>query len=157
VQRLFHFSQDPAIEVFVPHVARTSDEKEPFVWAVDQMHAPSYWFPRDCPRVCCWATGSQSEARNSILTLGGAHRLHALELDWLDRFRHCQLYVYEFDSAPFIPKVPDAGYWVARDNVVPLSVKPAGDLLASHADAGIDGRNSTAKSSFWNLQQTSSR
>jgi len=140
VQRLFHFSQDPTIECFVPHVAPTSTEKEPYVWAVDEMHAPSYWFPRDCPRVCCWAADSQSERGNSLLTLGGAHRLHALELDWVDRFRHCQLYVYELDSAPFAPQVPDAGYWVARDNIVPLSVKPVGDLLTRHAEAGIELR-----------------
>jgi hypothetical protein len=44
VQRLFHFSQDSTIELFVPHVARTSTETEPFVWAVDELHAPSYWF-----------------------------------------------------------------------------------------------------------------
>ena len=109
MQRLFHFSQDPAIKSFEPHVARTSDEKNPFVWAVDELHAPSYWFPRDCPRVCCWAAGSQWEG-NSLIALGGAHRLHAVELDWVERFRHCQLYVYEFDPAPFMPKIPDAGF-----------------------------------------------
>jgi hypothetical protein len=121
-------------------VARTSDGKEPFVWAVDQTHAPSYWFPRDCPRVCCWAAGSQVERTNSLLTLGGSKRLHALELDWLKRFRHCQLYIYEFDSAPFVLQVPDAGYWVARVNIVPLAVKPVGDLLARHVEAGIELR-----------------
>ncbi|HYU54233.1 MAG TPA: hypothetical protein VEK37_14875, partial [Gemmatimonadaceae bacterium] len=35
---------------------------------------------------------------------------------------------------------PDAGYWVARDNIVPLSVKPVGDLLTRHAEAGIELR-----------------
>jgi len=139
VQRLFHFSQDATIQLFVPHLAPTSNETEPFVWAVDEMHAPSYWFPRDCPRVCCWAAGSQFDG-NSLLALGGAPRLHALELDWVERFRHCQLYVYEFDSAPFVPKIPDAGYWVARDNIVPLSVEPVGDLLTRHAQAGIELR-----------------
>jgi hypothetical protein len=37
VQRLFHFSEDPTIELFVPHIARTFTEKESFVWAVDEM------------------------------------------------------------------------------------------------------------------------
>jgi Family of unknown function (DUF6886) len=140
VQRLFHFSEDPTIELFIPHVARTSDEKEPFVWAVDEMHAPSYWFPRDCPRICCWKTGSQSECGDSLLALGGAHRLHALEHEWVERFRQCQLYVYEFDSAPFMPQVPGAGYWATRNNIVPLSVKPVGNLLTRHVEAGIELR-----------------
>ena len=140
MQRLFHFSEDSTIELFAPHVARTSDEKEPFVWAVDEMHAPSYWFPRDCPRVCCWTAGSRSGRGDSLLALGGAHRLHALELGWEERFRQCQLYVYEFDSAPFTPQVSDAGYWVARNNIAPLSVKPVGNLLTRHAEAGIELR-----------------
>jgi hypothetical protein len=140
VQRLFHFSQDPTIELFVPHVVRTSTEMEPFVWAVDELHAPSYWFPRDCPRVCCWAAGSYSERGESLLASGGARRLHALELGWVERFRHCQLYVYEFDSVSFVSQVPDAGYWVAKDNIVPLSMQPAGDLLSRHVEAGIELR-----------------
>jgi len=140
VQRLFHFSEDPNIELFVPHVAPTSAEREPFVWAVDEMHAPSYWFPRDCPRVCCWTTDSHSERANPLVALGGTRRLHALELGWVERFRHCQLFVYELDSAPFFSHVPDAGYWVARDNIVPLSVHPVGDLIARHAEAGIELR-----------------
>lgn len=138
--RLLHFSEDPTIELFEPHIARTSNEKEPFVWAVDEVHAPSYWFPRDCPRVCCWRTRPQAGVGDSLLTLGGAHRLHGLELGWLQRFRQCQLYVYELDSSSFIPQVPEAGYWVARDSIAPLSVKPVGDLLARHAEAGIELR-----------------
>jgi hypothetical protein len=63
-----------------------------------------------------------------------------VELDWVERFRNCQLYVYEFDSAPFLPQVPEAGYWVAQDDIVPLSVKPVGDLLARHVEAGIELR-----------------
>jgi len=48
--------------------------------------------------------------------------------------------VYEFDSAPFTPQVSDAGYWVARNNIAPLSVKPVGNLLTRHAEAGIELR-----------------
>jgi hypothetical protein len=140
VQRLFHFSENPTIELFVPHVAPMSDNKEPLVWAVDEMQAPSYWFPRDCPRVCCWEARPQVECGNSLLALGGTHRLHALEIGWADRFRNCHLYVYEFDSTPFMPQIPDAGYWVARDNVVPLSVTLVGDLLTRHVEANIELR-----------------
>jgi hypothetical protein len=58
----------------------------------------------------------------------------------VERFRHCQLYVYEFDSVSFVSQVPDAGYWVAKDNIVPLSMQPAGDLLSRHVEAGIELR-----------------
>ena len=48
---LLHFSEDPSITGFVPHVAATAQERRPYVWAVDFDQAPGYWFPRDCPRV----------------------------------------------------------------------------------------------------------
>ena len=51
---LYHFSEDPAIERFVPHVPPTNPTEAPAVWAIDAEHAPLYWFPRDCPRVTAW-------------------------------------------------------------------------------------------------------
>ena len=138
--RLFHFSEDPNIARFRPHVAPTSNATEPLVWAVDEEHAPSYWFPRDCPRACCWAGETPLLDRSARLGLGRSRRLHAIEDRWLERVRTCWLYAYEFDPAPFTSKVAEAGYWVAREEVSPLSVTPWGDLLARHADAKIELR-----------------
>ena len=138
---LFHFSEDPTIPVFRPHVAPTSNESEPLVWALDEKHAPSYWFPRDCPRACCWAGEAPlTEAGAALLALGGSRRLHAIEAAWLERVRACRLYAYEFDPAPFQLRIEEAGYWVARCDVVPLKVSPVGDLLARHVEAGIEFR-----------------
>jgi hypothetical protein len=44
--QVLHFSEDPTLERFAPHVAATAQQPEPYVWAVDALHAPSYWFPR---------------------------------------------------------------------------------------------------------------
>jgi hypothetical protein len=137
--RLFHFSEDPSISVFLPHVARTATPQEPLVWAIDEEHAPSYWFPRDCPRACCW-TGGDPALKDHPLLLGTADRLHAIEAAWLDRMRACQLFVYEFPAQPFHQQDGNAGYWVAREKVRPLSVQPVSDLLAKHAEAGIELR-----------------
>ena len=139
---LFHFSEDPTISLFRPHVAVTSSDSEPLVWALDEEHAPSYWFPRDCPRACCWAAEVTpiSQAGAALLGLGGARRLHVIESAWLDRVRACQLYAYEFDPVPFQPKIVEAVYWVARCNVAPLTVSPVGDLLSRHVEAGIELR-----------------
>lgn len=46
---VLHFSEDPYIATFAPHVARTAADQIPTVWAVDTTNAPSYWFPRQCP------------------------------------------------------------------------------------------------------------
>ena len=76
----------------------------------------------------------------ALLDFGGARRLHAIEGAWLDRIRACRLFAYEFDSALFQPKTAEAGYWVARCDVAPLTVSPVGDLLAKHVEAGIELR-----------------
>ena len=52
--QVLHFSEDPTITRFVPHVAATARQPEAYVWAVDSDHAPSYWFPRQCPRAMAW-------------------------------------------------------------------------------------------------------
>jgi hypothetical protein len=140
VPRLFHFSEDPTITLFTPHVARTSVEPGSFVWAVDQAHAPSYWFPRDCPRACCWKGDSPLSETGALLLKSGCERMHAIEAAWLNRVRECRLYAYEFDPGPFKSHVADAGYWVAERDVAPLSVAAVGDLIDRHDDAGIELR-----------------
>lgn len=141
VRRLVHFSEDPNIALFRPHVAPTSEEREPLVWAIDEEHAPSYWFPRDCPRACCWA-GPQpiSPAGAALVGLGGGRRMHAIEAGWLERVRACRLYAYQFDPAGFRLSNGDAGYWVAQTEVEPISITAVGDLLARHAEARIELR-----------------
>jgi len=51
---LWHFSEDPSLDRFLPHVPVTNPQARPLVWAVDTRHAPMFWFPRDCPRGCIW-------------------------------------------------------------------------------------------------------
>ncbi|MBA2308744.1 MAG: hypothetical protein H0W01_05455 [Pseudonocardiales bacterium] len=47
----WHFSEDPTITEFVPRTGAPGAPDECLVWAIDDEHAPAYWFPRDCPRV----------------------------------------------------------------------------------------------------------
>ena len=51
---LWHFSEDPSLDWFRPHIPATNPQAQPLVWAVDTRHAPMFWFPRDCPRGCIW-------------------------------------------------------------------------------------------------------
>lgn len=65
---VLHFSEDPTITRFVPHVAATARQPEAYVWAVDAARAPSYWFPRQCPRAMAWAVPSTAQIdRDPIL------------------------------------------------------------------------------------------
>lgn len=146
---LLHFSEDPAIERFVPHIPATNPNQEPAVWAIDAAHAPAYWFPRDCPRGTVWADTDGEADMLQRLFLTAARRIHATELGWLDRMRRAKLYAYELDPGPFEPWPEAEGQWIARDVVDPLAVRPVGDLLERHADAGIDLRFVPDLTPFW--------
>ncbi|GGU99059.1 hypothetical protein GCM10010211_78080 [Streptomyces albospinus] len=84
---VLHFSEDPTIAVFHPHVAVAARQAEEYVWAVDDGRAPDYWFPRQCPRAMAWAAPSTSASdRERIIGPGGGERVHAIEYRGVQRF-----------------------------------------------------------------------
>ena len=137
---LWHFSEDPHIERFTPHVPATNPTQPPSVWAIDTRHAPLYWFPRDCPRVTVWADDEIQQANLGARLHTTASRVHATELAWLDRIRTTALYAYRLPDEPFRAWTEAHGQWVSTEPVTPLGVEPVGDLLARHAAAGIELR-----------------
>src|SRR5205807_7233101 len=69
--QVLHFSEDPTITLFTPHVAATGVRGEACVWAVDRERAPDYWFPRQCPRAMAWTVPATTAAdRDRILGPG---------------------------------------------------------------------------------------
>ena len=134
---VLHFSEDPAIDRFVPHVPATNPDQPPLVWTIDELHAPLYWFPRDCPRIAFWRADGAPPCE---LGPTAARRVHAIGADWLDRVRDCALFAYRFDSNGFEPWADADGHWVAATEQRPLLVEPVGDLLALHAAASIELR-----------------
>jgi hypothetical protein len=150
---VLHFSEDPTIEVFVPHVAKTSAEPDPHVWAVDADHSPSYWFPRQCPRAMAWVRpGTTDLDRERIVGAGCGVRVHAIEFGWLDAMRATELYAYRLPALKFRPignpAAPHAR--VCDETVTPLGPPvPVGNLLDVHAAAGIQLRLLDDLWSFW--------
>ncbi|MFD4676685.1 DUF6886 family protein [Lentzea sp. NPDC058450] len=125
-----HFSEDPGITRFVPHLAATARQAGEYVWAVNADRAPDYWFPRQCPRVMTWTPES---------------RVHAVEYGWLERMRTVELFAYRFDAGAFRPfgeEGEGGGHaHVATETVVPLGpAERVGDLFALHEEAGIELR-----------------
>ena len=141
--QVLHFSEDPTITRFVPHVAATAHQPEPYVWAVGHSRAPDYWFPRQCPRAMAWATGTSSaEDRERILGPGGGQRLHAVEYRWLEPMRKVRLFAYRLPAPLFRPfGTPVAHAMVATEPVEPIGPpEPVGDLFELHEAAGIQLR-----------------
>ena len=149
---LLHFSEDPDIDEFVPHVARTARDPTPYVWAVDSAQAPGYWFPRHCPRAMAWVTPRTTKGdRQRILGLH-AQRVHLIEYGWLQRLQTAHVFAYRFDAARFAPQGDEVEphAFVTREPVGPLApAEPIGDLLGLHADAGIELRLATSLWPWW--------
>jgi len=98
--QVLHFSEDPTITVFEPHVAATAKHAEPYVWAVDHDRAPDYWFPRKCPRAMAWAEESTTED-DRLRIIGDEQRVHAVEYGWLEAMRTVELYAYRLPADHF--------------------------------------------------------
>ncbi|AGZ46623.1 DUF6886 family protein [Actinoplanes friuliensis] len=137
--QVLHFSEDPSITTFAPHVAATAQQPEAYVWGLDAVQAPAYWFPRDCPRVLAWP-GPETSAEDSRRL--GDERVHAIEYAWLPALQSVRLWAYRFDAGAFEPfGTPYPHAMVATTTVTPLGpAEPVGDLLALHEAAGIQLR-----------------
>lgn len=138
---LYHFSEDPDIRVFEPHVAPTSAQDEALVWAIDQWHAPMYYFPRQCPRACFWP-GGRTTPEDRERWFGGieARMVIAVESKWLPAIRETTLYRYSMPDASFRLNDATAGHYVSDTTVEPLSVEPVGDLFQALVKANVELR-----------------
>jgi Family of unknown function (DUF6886) len=146
---LWHFSENPSLSRFEPRASAGDPDGRPLVWAVDTRHAPMFWFPRDCPRGCVWPVSTTTpEDRERFFGQSAAGRVHVMESGWLARMRECRLYAYRLPADSFRPhKV--GGYWVADEPVAAIERADAGDLVAKHAEAGIELRITPSIWPFW--------
>ncbi|MGH3433934.1 MAG: DUF6886 family protein [Thermocrispum sp.] len=156
--QVLHFSEDPTITRFAPHVAATARQAGAYVWAVDYHQAPGYWFPRDCPRAMAWALATTSATdAELILGPGGGSRVHAIEHDWVDRLMSVRIFAYRLPAEVFRPwGEPTPHAVVATEPVEPLGPpEPVGDLLRLHAGAGIQLRVLDNLWEFWDAVTSS--
>jgi hypothetical protein len=147
-----HFSEDPSITHFAPHVAATAQVPQPLVWAVDAEQAPAYWFPRACPQAMAWVrTGTTADDRERVLGPGGGTRVHAIEYGWVEALRSTQLYAYRLPAVTFQPVgEPEPHAWTSDQPVRPLAPPDhVSNLLDLHEKAGIQLRILPNLWTFW--------
>jgi hypothetical protein len=126
----YHFSEEPGIERFKPRPSAAFPQYPPVVFAIDEAHAPHYFFPRDCPRVIYWkADRTTEEDLKHFFSHTAAAKIIAVENRWLERIRSTKLYVYTFGEESFESFDTTAGYYTSTIEVTPLKVEPVGDLL----------------------------
>jgi hypothetical protein len=147
---LWHFSEDPSLDRFRPHVPATNPGVRPLVWAVDTRHAPLFWFPRDCPRGCIWPVSATTrEDRDRFFWPTAADRIHVIEASWLARMQATTLYAYRLPAQAFRPHEEVGGYWVCDQPVEAIGREVIDDLVERHARAGIELRIAPSVWPFW--------
>jgi hypothetical protein len=155
---LYHFSDRPDIDVFHPHVAKTSRiQSDAFVWAIDAWHAPMYYVPRDCPRACFWA-GERTRARDREQWLHGLEPrfVMAVESQWIERITRAELFRYEMSESSFEAMDADAGHYISRQPVRPVRMDVMTDLVGAILRAGVELRIVDRLGPMWRrVHQTS--
>ena len=150
MRALWHFSEDASIRRFEPRADPAYDSPEPLVWAIDDAHAPAYWFPRECPRGTFWAVSTTTdEDVERFLPGDRTRRVHAIQSDWLAAVRAARVVAYRLPGEMFERYPRASGYWVSRVPVEPLAVEELGDLLERHAAAGIELRVVPSLAPLW--------
>ena len=146
--RLFHFSDDPSIEEFVPRSVVVPSTRPagqewlngPLVWAVGEHRQATYLFPRDCPRILLWLTDRTTGADRAQWWGDRDCRMLAhVEWAWLERIRTASLTRYELPVAAF-EAVDGDWMWVSREAVRPVHVEPCGPLLDALAAERVELR-----------------
>jgi hypothetical protein len=149
--RLHHVSEEAGIKRFVPRPPPTPDAgvTGEVVWAVAESHLVNFLTPRDCPRIC-FRAGPQTTQADRRRFLGEAGMVVAVEAGWAERIAATTLYIDDMPAAPFEAALPEAGYWIARETVTPLSVRRQTGLLQALKDAGAEVRR---LDDFWPLAE----
>jgi hypothetical protein len=148
--RLFHFSDDPAIERFVPRAVPAPSVRPPgrewlngpLVWAIAEERQYLYLFPRDCPRIVVWShphTSPEDHGRWLGETVPADRAVAYIEAAWFQRWAQSVIYRYELPGATF-RDLDDAGMWVSADTIEPLAIERLSELPAALADAGAELR-----------------
>lgn len=139
---LWHLSEDPRLHRLVPRSTPSNPSEPALVWAIDTRHAPTFWFPRQCPRACAWLSDRTSdEDRAWFRSQSGpdVDRIHVIESDWYPAVAEVELYAYRLPMATFRPHHV-GGYWVSDRAVLVEERIAVGDVVAAHAAAAIELR-----------------
>ena len=148
--RLYHFSEDPEIKIFRPHVPEHRPEVEPLVWAIDEWHAPMYYVPRQCPRACFWPGPDTTDEDRERWFGASDHRMViAIESGWLERLRATALYRYNLPPDTFTRGDEIAGHWTSRETVAPIAVERIDDLLAALVASDVELRIMPSLVELW--------
>jgi hypothetical protein len=131
--RLFHISETPGIETFIPRPSPSDGIRitEDIVWAITDTLLHNYLLPRDCPRVTFYARpDSLPSDIEKYIGQTTEDFVIAVENNWYLPIQETTLYCYEFPADNFQVVDEGAGYYISYKTVNPISVIPILNPLA---------------------------
>ncbi|PZM63833.1 DUF6886 family protein [Paenibacillus dendritiformis] len=138
---LYHFSEESEIKRFVPRENPNREGFPPVVWAIDEEHQFTYFFPRNCPRIVVRATPDMSEEdRERFFGQSLATTIITIESRWYARVTDCTIYRYSFEEDLFELYDETAGYYISSHTIIPASVTPVNRLVDRLLEMGIELR-----------------
>jgi len=138
---LYHFSEEPDIGIFVPRVKANRTDMPPVVWAIDEAHAFTFYFPRNCPRIVYTKSPDINDRdMERFFGLSKSDIVVTIESHWYRQLKHFTIYRYAFEEDGFELFDRYAGYYIAERTVHPVEVTPMNDLIEKLLDLGIELR-----------------
>lgn len=139
--KLLHFSEESSITKFVPRVKENRRDMPPVVWAIDEAHEHTFYFPRECPRIFYTRTDDLTEEdRIRFFGQTTTRMVATVEKDWYQRIRNATIYRYTFPGESFELFDECAGYYISQETVTPLCVEPLDRLLDRLMELDIEVR-----------------
>lgn len=118
--KLYHFSSERNIEVFLPRVKSTRQDMPAVVWAIDDEHQFTFFVPRDCPRIIYTrSTDISEEDNNRFFGITASNIIMTVETGWFERIKNATLYRYELPPQSFTLLDECAGYFISEETVTP--------------------------------------
>ncbi|WP_054958517.1 DUF6886 family protein [Paenibacillus dakarensis] len=138
---LYHYSEDASIEIFVPKEKQNRSDFPAVVWAIDEEHEFTYYFPRDCPRIICTKTEDISDKNIDLFFNNtNADIIVTVESEWYTRIIEQTLFKYHFKDDGFELFDKTAGYYISYQVVKPIVIEKVDKLIERLISKGIELR-----------------
>jgi hypothetical protein len=139
--KLFHFSEESSIEIFVPRVKENRRDMPPVVWAIDDAHEFTFYFPRECPRIVYTRTDDISDEEHAaFFSLTSSDIVVTLETGWYERMKNATIYRYRLPADSFQLFDEYAGYHISTQTVKPIEVEALDHLIERLIEKNIELR-----------------
>lgn len=143
MKRLFHVSEQPGIEAFVPRPSPSFYQAidGDVVFAIEDRLLHNYLLPRHCPRVTYYAGANTNDAdKEAFFGESDAAYVINIEPAWYETVKNITLYCYEFLPDDFFLLDDNAGYYISYQTVKPIAVKTITDCMTAMRKRNVELR-----------------